>query len=685
MPSYKLRPYQNEAIRSVIMSLDEDDVQPVVSLPTGSGKTIVISELATRAARFDLRVLVLSHVKEILVQTFNQIREASRGVSVGLYSAGLNRKETSAKILVAGIQSIYKNIDKIGKIDLVFIDEAHLVNYNDKSRYRQAVAALRKMNSRVRFIGFTATPFRMRTGLITSDEKSLFNKIVYEKSVGELIDEGFLAPIMSRVVKDEVDTSDLHIRQGEFVEQEVDALVNKEEMIESACEEIVDKAVEYDRKKVLIFTSNVQHAENVRRKIEEYSGETCKIVLGDTKKEERESILRRFCLGSLRYVVNVNVLTTGFDNPKIDLVAIIRPTASPGLYYQMAGRGLRKSDGKDYCLLLDFGQNIKRHGPIDDLEINPSKPRAVRLVACPKCGLIVKSTTRVCPWCKEKIVEAKELPSKTYLTAFSSALNPIAQRAVTYFTTDGLNKIYELADALIDAYPKMKEAGANSCFYEERNSKQRWRLIEELKARGYDESLSVLFQDENFNDSEFRKSSIRAKLYWDKERILRAASIGNYHCVSFWHEFHRQETITPRLLKWRTNPGFDSSFRIWSRFRNLGSNPLAERIIDLYYEIQKRCLVGVLLKIVLKKKFQDSEERREFYDNKVIKSFLIGNLNREHEELTKLLAEGGNRRKSMQREEGEVYLSDPKYYCSFFSPKYESRRVGNEEYQVLIC
>lgn len=450
---YELRPYQREAIAAVNESLNEPGINPVISLPTGSGKTVVISELATLAARVGWRVLILSHVKELLVQTYDHIRKMNKPVTIGLYSAGLDRRETDSQIIIAGIQSLYKNVEKIGRRDIVFIDEAHLVSEKDKSRYQTTVAALRAMKPDVRFIGLTATPFRMRTGLITTGEKALFNKIVYEKSVSALIDEGYLSPIMSRVVKKEVETQGLHIKAGEFVEKEVEELVNKEEMIAAACEEIVDKAIEFDRKKVLIFTSSVKHAENVQKKIEEYSGEQCEIVVGETDSEDRESALRRFKHGSLRYVVNVNVLTTGFDNPRIDLVAIIRPTASPGLYYQMAGRGLRKAAGKEYCLLLDFGQNIKRHGPIDDLEVRESVKRKIKLIVCPKCGLIVKSTTRVCPWCKTPIPhEVSESKPRVLLTSNSSDLDPLAKRGREFFTERGLLTLRLLAQHMINLF-----------------------------------------------------------------------------------------------------------------------------------------------------------------------------------------------------------------------------------------
>ena len=451
--SYELRPYQREAIDAVNSCLADPGVNPVISLPTGSGKTVVIAELAVQAVKQGLRVLILSHVKELLVQTYNHIQKMDSSVNLGLYSAGLDRRETVSQVLIAGIQSLDKKVEQIGRRDIVIIDEAHLVSNEDKSRYRRTVAKLRAMNPDVRFVGLTATPYRMRTGLITTGEKTLFNRIVYEKSVSALIDEGYLSPIMSRVVKKEVETQGLHIKKGEFVEKEVDELVNKEEMIVSACEEIIDKAREFDRKKVLIFTSNIKHAENVYEKIKEISGEDCELITGETKAENRDSILCRFRYGSLRYVVNVNVLTTGFDNPRIDLVAIIRPTASPGLYYQMAGRGLRKADGKQYCLLLDFGQNIKRHGPIDDLSVMPSKKRKIKLISCPKCGLIVKRTARKCPWCGTAIPHGISLSKPTTtLTWNSSDLDPLANRGREFFTERGLLTLRLLAKHMMNLF-----------------------------------------------------------------------------------------------------------------------------------------------------------------------------------------------------------------------------------------
>lgn len=451
--TYELRPYQKEAIAAVNSSLNEPGVHPVISLPTGSGKTVVIAELATMAARFGLRVLIMSHVKELLEQTYNHIQNMKKSVTIGLYSAGLDRRETKEQIIVAGIQSLYKNVGKIGRRDIVFIDEAHLVSEDDKSRYRKVATALTETNPNVRFIGLTATPFRMRTGLITTGEKSLFNKIVYEKSVTSLIDEGYLSPIMCRVVKKEVETQGLHIKKGEYVESEIEDYIDKESIIESACNEIVERANEFERKKILIFAPNKKHAMLIQETIKEIADEECELVLGDTKSEDRDSILRRFRCGSLRYLVNLNVLTTGFDNPKIDLVALIRPTASPGLYYQMAGRGLRKAEGKDYCLLLDFGQNIKRHGPIDDLEVKESTKREARYKVCPKCGLIVKATTKICPWCKTPIPhEVVESKPRTFLTWNSSDLDPLAKRGREFFTEHGLYALSLLAQHFLNYF-----------------------------------------------------------------------------------------------------------------------------------------------------------------------------------------------------------------------------------------
>jgi len=189
------------------------------------------------------------------------------------------------------------------------------------------------------------------------------------------------------------------VRAGEYVASEVEDLMDEDNLVLSACREIVTRAA--DRKSVLIFASGVRHAQHVARVLGERHGVECGFVCGDTLPFERDDTLRRFRSGALRYLVNVNVLTTGFDAPNIDCVALLRPTLSPGLYYQMVGRGFRLHPGKADCLVLDFGGNVLRHGPVDQLRVDDAArgEGEAPVKECPTCHEIVAAGYAICPAC----------------------------------------------------------------------------------------------------------------------------------------------------------------------------------------------------------------------------------------------------------------------------------------------
>jgi len=272
--------------------------------------------------------------------------------------------------------------------------------------YRTFLAEARAVNPHVRLVGLTATPYRMSTGLICGPD-NLLNHVCYEVGVRELMAQGYLCPLKTKAGRRKADTSGLHLRGGEFVAGEVEELMDDDGLVRSACGEIAEQA--RDRHSVLIFAAGVQHALHVQRVLGE-TGLSCGFVCGDTLPAERAETLKRFKEGGLRCLVNVNVLTTGFDAPNIDCVALLRPTNSPGLYYQMVGRGFRLDPSKENCLVLDFGGNILRHGPVDALEI---KDRAAGgggeapAKECPQCQAVIHAAYSVCPDCGYEFPQPK--------------------------------------------------------------------------------------------------------------------------------------------------------------------------------------------------------------------------------------------------------------------------------------
>ena len=365
-----------------------------------SGKTPVMAAICRDAvSRWGGRVLILAHVKELLQQAVEKlhIMAPDLWMHIGVYSAGLRSRDTEHPIIVAGIQSVYRRAAELDRFDLILIDECHLIPPDGEGMYRTFLAEARLVNPNVRLVGLTATPYRMTTGMICGPE-NLLNHVCYEVGVRELIVQGYICPLKTKAGRRKVDTGDLHVRGGEFIAGEVEALMDDETLVREACTEIVRET--RDRHSVLIFAAGVAHARHVRRVLGDL-GQECGLVTGETPALERAGTLERFREGRLKYLVNVNVLTTGFDAPNIDCVAMLRPTMSPGLYYQMVGRGFRLHPTKENCLVLDFGGNILRHGPVDALEIKDRSGAGGEAPAkeCPACHALIHAAYAVCPEC----------------------------------------------------------------------------------------------------------------------------------------------------------------------------------------------------------------------------------------------------------------------------------------------
>lgn len=411
--TWALRPYQKDAVEAAYQALAARDDNPCVVIPTGGGKTHVIAQICSDAVvRWKGRVLVLAHRKELLEQNAEKIQRYSDDAwkpgkfSVGVYSAGLGRRERVQQVVVAGVQSAFRRATELGRFDLVLIDEAHLIPPDGDGMYRTLLNDMAKINPLVRCVGFTATPYRMTTGEICTQE-NILNHVCYEASIPSMIAEKYLCDLVSKSGKPEsiADTSDVRIRGGEFVERDLSQVFSDRRVVESACTEILREANSgAGRKKVLVFCCGIEHAKMVLAALKALgAGEKeCGFVCAETPAIIRSGELEAFKRGATRFMVNVNVLTEGFDAPNIDMIALLRATQSPGLYYQMVGRGLRTHPGKENCLVLDFGENVMRHGPIDQIRPRDrSGPGGgdAPMRACKECQMLYPAAMIVCPHC----------------------------------------------------------------------------------------------------------------------------------------------------------------------------------------------------------------------------------------------------------------------------------------------
>ncbi|QDP60537.1 MAG: putative ATP-dependent DNA helicase [Prokaryotic dsDNA virus sp.] len=399
----QLRDYQQEAVDSLYTWFDAGKGNPLVVAPTGAGKSVILSEFVRSAVTQypGTKVIAVTHVKELIQQNAKALLRMWPAAPVGIYSAGLNAKQTGRQITFAGIQSVAKKADRFGSVDLIVVDECHLIPRNPKTLYGKFFDAIRAINPAVKIVGLSATPFRLDSGRLDAGDDALFEGIAYDIPVGMLVTRGYLAPLISKRPDMVFDTSGLHKRGGDYIEGEMDARFNTDDVTRQAVAETI--ALGHDRKSWLLFCISVSHALAVRDELVR-NGISAATVTGDTPPADRARILEDFKAGRIRAITNVNVLTTGFDAPSTDLLAFLRPTQSLGLYMQMAGRAMRTAHGKDNGLVLDFAGNVAKHGPVDAVMLPDDKAKGkgdgeAPTKTCPQCQEIVFAGARECGCC----------------------------------------------------------------------------------------------------------------------------------------------------------------------------------------------------------------------------------------------------------------------------------------------
>nr|WP_246590191.1 DEAD/DEAH box helicase [Marinobacterium ramblicola] len=384
-----MRPYQQEAVDATLKHFRHSNDPAVIVLPTGAGKSLVIAELARLARR---RILVLAHVRELVEQ--NHAKYAALGLDGGIFSAGLGRKEHLHQVTFASVQSLARNLDRFDdRFSLLIIDECHRVSDDDNSQYQQIIQALKANNPGLKVLGLTATPYRLGygwiyryhyRGFVRASEPRLFKHCIYELPLPYMIRQGYLTePKLIDAAIAHYDFSALQPNaNGHFNETELNSLIARHPRVTRAiCEQIVELAQQ--RQGVMIFAATVRHAEEILGYLPEQESA---LIVGDTDSEQRDETIKAFKQRQIRYLVNVAVLTTGFDAPHVDMIAILRPTASVSLFQQIVGRGLRLSLGKQECLIIDYaGSGFDLFHP----EVGSPKPDSDSepvQVFCPGCG-----------------------------------------------------------------------------------------------------------------------------------------------------------------------------------------------------------------------------------------------------------------------------------------------------------
>lgn len=373
-----------------------------------SGKSLVLSTICKELVENypDMRILNVTHVRELILGNYKELLNIWPFAPAGIFSAGVGRRDAHSQIIFGGVQTIASKTELIGHIDLVTVDEAHLMPRKSETQYGQLLSGLREINPDLKLMGLTATPYRLGEGQLHEGEGALFDDICYEMPIGDMIDQGYLCKPVSKGMVAGFDLSGVGKLGGDYKQKALQAAVDKLDVNRA----VVDEIVKYgttpgaERKAWLMFCSGVEHALHIRDEIRD-RGFTCETITGETPTAERDRILNDFKAGKIRALTNNSVLTTGTNLPIIDLVAFLRPTLSAGLYVQMAGRGLRLFQGKEDCLFLDFAGVVRKHGPIDAV-IPPHECKGdgeAPIKECPTdeggCGSLVHASARVCPDC----------------------------------------------------------------------------------------------------------------------------------------------------------------------------------------------------------------------------------------------------------------------------------------------
>jgi DNA repair protein RadD len=433
----QLRPYQRAAIDAIYAYYEKYSGNALITIPTAGGKSLVAAAFIQEvlAQWPDQRIIILTHVRELISQNFAELNRLWPEAPAGIYSAGLNRRDSQARILFAGIQSVHRKAYVIQRADLVLVDEAHLIPGKANTTYRRFLDDLTRINPQLKIIGLTATPYRLDSGMLHVGPDALFDDIAFEVSVRELIDQGYLAPLISKQTSTRLDVSGVGTRGGEFVAGQLEAAVDQDPITQSAIDEVV--AYGRDRRSWLLFCAGVDHAQHVYDAVRS-RGVSCATIFGHTPKAERDRIIAAFKSGKIRALASMGVLTTGFNAPAVDLIAMLRPTKSTGLYVQMAGRGTRLAPDKENCLVLDSAGNVARHGPIDLVKpkdkTNGDGEAPTRV--CPECQTINALAAQVCAECGYvfPVPEAAQLDATATTRPILSTGRPAAWVAVTGVT-----------------------------------------------------------------------------------------------------------------------------------------------------------------------------------------------------------------------------------------------------------
>ena len=411
------RDYQQHAIDAALAHMRSTDEPGVLELCTGAGKSVVIAFVAHVVTKAKKKVLVLGPNAEIVTQNAEKYR--SIGENCSIFSASLGKRHTGHDVIFGTPLTVVNQIECFGpEIALLVIDECHGVSENDETTYQKIISHLISHNPKLRILGLTATPMRMKEKLV--GKKNTFKHNIFSLPHHQLAALGFVVPYELGRTKTHYDLINLNVQSnGKFKQSEVDnATLNRGDLTRAILDDMIETMAADNRRCAMIFAASIKHANEI---LSYLPSDQAVLITGKSGKTERTDILEETKAGKWKYLINVAALTTGVDLPIVDTIVLVRATESRALFLQILGRGCRLYDpswslpgselnwkhdaykGKRNCLVLDHGETIERFGLDDDLTIAGLVDAKQRQeegeyfeVACPECNTLNKHTSQRC-------------------------------------------------------------------------------------------------------------------------------------------------------------------------------------------------------------------------------------------------------------------------------------------------
>lgn len=416
-----LRPYQNTACELTIQSLIDRSGNGLIIMPTGTGKSIVIADLIRRINEYPhQRVIVATHSQELVEQDYEEFMALCPFYNAGIYCAGLKSKNHTAPVLFVSIQSVYEKAFKLGQCDVLMVDEAQGISRKEGARWQTFIKDLKVTNPYMRILGLTATGYRLDSGNLIGGEDAMFHFVCYEYPILEAIEDGYLCTLVPKSMATKYNVSNVHSRGGDFIPGELEKAVNVDEITQASVAELVQYGA--NRKSWIVFGAGVDHCESIAAEIRKH-GVTAQAITIKTTDKDRKKFIRQHKSGEITALISMIILTVGYNNKRVDLIADMCPTKSKGRHVQKLGRGTRviyaegfdlstkegriaaiAASEKPDCLVLDYARNVSRHGPIDQIKGDGTRVKGdgeAPIKVCPAkgCHAVIFAGTMECPDC----------------------------------------------------------------------------------------------------------------------------------------------------------------------------------------------------------------------------------------------------------------------------------------------